>query len=121
MEITAVHAQCPILAEKVLSLGGSTLLLSPAFGDNSANCPTLLQSPFFCLTCRHVRIMECGGTPHNYRDGPILIKNGGLYIRYRSMCVKCESQSNQNYSDKQTSLMYCKATLSVHLTFCSVE
>ena len=41
MEITAVHAQCPILAEKILSLGGSTLLLSPAFGNNSANCPTL--------------------------------------------------------------------------------
>ena len=41
MEITAVHAQCPILAEKILSLGGSMLLLSPAFGVNSANCPTL--------------------------------------------------------------------------------
>ena len=41
MEITAMHAQCPILVEKILSLGGSMLLLSPAFGDNSANCPTL--------------------------------------------------------------------------------
>ena len=44
MEITAVRAQCPILAEKILSLGGSTLLLSPAFGDNSANCPTLVHA-----------------------------------------------------------------------------
>ena len=43
MEITAMRAQCLILVEKIFALGGSTLLLSPAFGDNSTNCPTLMH------------------------------------------------------------------------------
>ena len=67
-------------------------------------------------------IMECGSNSV-YRDWAGLKINGGLYIRYRSVCVNCEARSRQNNFDncKSASLVLWSYPQSSPNLLCSRE